>query len=83
MISQTCFLRWICGGDCGVGRTLVVDITVDFIGCIFFSMGLILGWVLVSCGRGCDFACGGGFWTRCGWWVLLGRYIVLMCCVEK
>ena len=49
----------------------------------FFSMGLILGWVLVSCGRGCDFACGGGFWTRCGWWVLLGRYIVLMCCVEK
>lgn len=45
----------------------MVDITVGFAGCIyFFPMGLILGWVLVLCGRICDFACGGGFWSRCG-----------------
>ena len=41
--------QWVCGGDCGGGRRLVVAITVGLICCNLFSMVLILGWVLISC----------------------------------
>ena len=50
----------------------MVEIIVGLICCNFFSMDLIVGLVLVSCGKSCDFAFGGGFWSRCGrrlaWW---------------
>ena len=55
----------------------MVEITVGLICCnFFFSIGLILGLVLALCGRGCNFACGGGFWSHCGrclaWWQWVG-----------